>query len=159
MSPQQTIARLQQAVAECDRYIAKESPRAPELRPVEIQALLAYYIAHRATLQLQINALENPTLETWAVTITRPNGTQTTCNLYSPSLQEITDHLPLGDENGSTAGLQALLRTTGLEAVHTNTQRIVRGPGYLSFVVHVTQATGLPISLHIMIERDCEKVL
>ena len=38
------------AIVDCDRYIAKESPRRADLRPAEIVALLAWYIAHRAKL-------------------------------------------------------------------------------------------------------------
>ena len=46
--------RILQAIEECDAYIAKESPRSADLRPVEIQKLLAFYIAHRAKLAAMI---------------------------------------------------------------------------------------------------------
>jgi hypothetical protein len=42
--------RIATAIAECDRYIAKESPRAADLRPADVADRLAYYIAHRAKL-------------------------------------------------------------------------------------------------------------
>lgn len=41
------LSRIRQAIEECDRYIAKESPRDPALRPAEIASLLAHTIAHR----------------------------------------------------------------------------------------------------------------
>lgn len=47
--------KILQAIEECDRYIAKESPRAADLRPVEIQKLLEFYIAHRAKLAAMIS--------------------------------------------------------------------------------------------------------
>jgi len=42
--------RILQAIDECDRYIAKESPRSADLRPAEIQKLLDGYIARREKL-------------------------------------------------------------------------------------------------------------
>lgn len=42
--------KIRQAIEECDRYIAKESPRSADLRPAEIQKLLDQYIAHREKL-------------------------------------------------------------------------------------------------------------
>ncbi|WP_341667376.1 hypothetical protein [Alcaligenes sp. SDU_A2] len=39
--------RILSAIADCDRYIAKEGARAADLRPAEIQRRLAYYISHR----------------------------------------------------------------------------------------------------------------
>ena len=44
------IERIEQSIAECDRYIAKEEPRASDLRPPEIAKLLAFYKEHRANL-------------------------------------------------------------------------------------------------------------
>ena len=44
------IKRIEQAIAECDRCIAKEEPRASDLRPAEITKLLAFYKEHRANL-------------------------------------------------------------------------------------------------------------
>ena len=42
--------RILQAVAECDRFIAKEGPRAAGLRPASIQKTLDHYVTHRARL-------------------------------------------------------------------------------------------------------------
>lgn len=39
-----------EAIADCDRYIAKESARDPALRPADIAKLLNWTIAHRAKL-------------------------------------------------------------------------------------------------------------
>lgn len=47
------LTKIRQAIEECDRYIAKESPRSPDLRPPETAALLAWYIAHREELIAQ----------------------------------------------------------------------------------------------------------
>jgi hypothetical protein len=44
------IGRLSQAIAECNDYIAKESARSADLRPIEIQKRLEWYIAHRMKL-------------------------------------------------------------------------------------------------------------
>ena len=44
-------ARVLEAIAECDRYIAKESARADDLRPAEATALLIWYRAHRLKLE------------------------------------------------------------------------------------------------------------
>lgn len=43
--------RIIDAIRECDRYIALESPRSEDLRPQKIKDLLASYISHRAKLQ------------------------------------------------------------------------------------------------------------
>ena len=45
-----TKARIRQAIAECDLFISKESPRSADLRPADVAKLLAYYITHRAKL-------------------------------------------------------------------------------------------------------------
>lgn len=45
-----TRKNILSAIADCDRYIAKESARADDLRPAEIQQRLSYYISHRAKL-------------------------------------------------------------------------------------------------------------
>lgn len=50
------VRKVQEAIRECDRYIAKEGSRSEDLRPVEIQKLLAWYIAHRAKLLSLLNA-------------------------------------------------------------------------------------------------------
>ncbi len=42
--------RILQAIEECDRFIAKESPRNASLRPADVQKTLNFYIAHRAKL-------------------------------------------------------------------------------------------------------------
>ena len=52
----QRTASIISAIAECDRYIAKESPRAADLRPAGITQLLASYIAHRAKLVAMLAA-------------------------------------------------------------------------------------------------------
>lgn len=42
--------KIIQAIAECDRYIALESKRSEDLRPIKIKQLLDWYIAHRVKL-------------------------------------------------------------------------------------------------------------
>ena len=42
--------RVEQALAETQRYIDKESARADDLRPANIQVLLERYIAHKVKL-------------------------------------------------------------------------------------------------------------
>jgi len=49
MTPERT-RRVNEAIAECDRYIAKEEPRNPALRPADVAARLEFYKAHRAKL-------------------------------------------------------------------------------------------------------------
>lgn len=46
----QQIRSIKNAIADCNRYITKESARAADLRPAEITKLLDWYIAHRAKL-------------------------------------------------------------------------------------------------------------
>ena len=48
--------RIVEAIAECDRFIALESPRAADLRPADIAKTLAHYIAHRARLVAMLAA-------------------------------------------------------------------------------------------------------
>ena len=50
------ITSILSAIADCDRYIAIESPRSADLRPAEITKLLAWYVAHRAKLVAMIPA-------------------------------------------------------------------------------------------------------
>lgn len=50
------IARIKKAIADCDCYIAIESPRSADLRPAEITELLNWYINHRAKLQAMLSA-------------------------------------------------------------------------------------------------------
>lgn len=45
------IRRIQDAIAECERFIAKEEIRDPALRPVEASELLEFYRSHKATLE------------------------------------------------------------------------------------------------------------
>jgi|GEM_PF-3617654 len=42
--------QIQNAIADCDRYIAKEGARAADLRPASAQQHLDYCVAHRAKL-------------------------------------------------------------------------------------------------------------
>jgi len=53
----QQINRIHSAIADCDRYIAKESPRRADLRPVDIAALLDWYSAYRAKLVSMLEAV------------------------------------------------------------------------------------------------------
>lgn len=48
--------KILDAIADCDRYIAKESARSADLRPVKIQELLDWYIGHRAKLVVMLEA-------------------------------------------------------------------------------------------------------
>ena len=50
MTHKERSRRILQAIEECDRFINKESPRDPELRPAETQKILDSYINHRAKL-------------------------------------------------------------------------------------------------------------
>lgn len=47
---QQQIKSIRSAIADCDRFIAKESGRNPALRPAETAKLLDWYVAHRSKL-------------------------------------------------------------------------------------------------------------
>jgi hypothetical protein len=42
--------RILEAIADCDKFIAKESSRNPSLRPADIQKTLDFYIQHRSHL-------------------------------------------------------------------------------------------------------------
>jgi hypothetical protein len=44
------INSIRSAIADCDRFIAKEGPRNPSLRPADVAKLLEWTIAHRAKL-------------------------------------------------------------------------------------------------------------
>lgn len=46
-----------EAIADCDRYIAKEGSRSADLRPADIQKRLEWYKAHRAKLQAMLEAV------------------------------------------------------------------------------------------------------
>jgi len=52
-------ARIAKAINECDRYIAKEGPRDPELRPPDIKKLLDFYIEHRESLVSMLDEINN----------------------------------------------------------------------------------------------------
>lgn len=43
------------AIVQCNDFIAKEAPRAEDLRPVEVQKLLTFYYAHREKLLGMLN--------------------------------------------------------------------------------------------------------
>lgn len=47
-------AQIKKAIAECNRYIAIESPRSPDLCPAETAELLAFYISHKAKLEAML---------------------------------------------------------------------------------------------------------
>ena len=51
---QDQIRRIQQAIAECDSFIAKESARRADLRPADMQQHLDFCIAHRAKLAAMV---------------------------------------------------------------------------------------------------------
>jgi hypothetical protein len=48
--------RILEAIAECDRYIAKEGPRAPDLRPASEAQHLEFCKQHKAKLQQMLAA-------------------------------------------------------------------------------------------------------
>lgn len=50
--------RIKQAIAECDRYIEREAPRNPELRPAAVQQHLDFCIDHRAKLEAMLAEAE-----------------------------------------------------------------------------------------------------
>ena len=50
------ISRIHQALAETNRFIAKEWPRSRDLRPADTQALLERYIAHKIKLEAVLNS-------------------------------------------------------------------------------------------------------
>lgn len=49
MSPE-TARKIREAIGDCNRYIAKEEPRAADLRPADVAKRLEWYKAHRAKL-------------------------------------------------------------------------------------------------------------
>ena len=51
------LRRIRQSIEECDRFIAKEGPRDPSLRPAAVQATLDCYVSHRAKLQAMRDTL------------------------------------------------------------------------------------------------------
>lgn len=46
MTPLQ-VSKIQQAIRDCDRFIAIEGPRSADLRPADIQEALDFSRAHR----------------------------------------------------------------------------------------------------------------
>lgn len=56
MSNQEKTKRVLQAIAECDRFIEKETPRNAALRPADIAAHLEFCKAHKAKLVAMIAA-------------------------------------------------------------------------------------------------------
>lgn len=48
--------RIVEAIGECDRYIAKEEPRNPKLRPADVAQRLEFYKAHRVKLVTMLEA-------------------------------------------------------------------------------------------------------
>lgn len=53
---QDQIRRIHQAIAECDKFIAKESGRRADLRPADVQKHLDFCISHRAKLAAMLDA-------------------------------------------------------------------------------------------------------
>lgn len=47
---QDQIRRIHEAIAECDRFLEKESARNASLRPADVQQYLNFCITHRAKL-------------------------------------------------------------------------------------------------------------
>jgi hypothetical protein len=50
------VRRVRDAIAECDRFIAKEEPRRADLRPANVQKILDHYKAHRVKLVQMLEA-------------------------------------------------------------------------------------------------------
>lgn len=46
----ETRRRILESIAECDRFIAKESPRSADLRPADVAQRLEFSLAHRQKL-------------------------------------------------------------------------------------------------------------
>ena len=51
----ETTKRIQQAIAECDAFIAKEEPRAADLRPASVAQHLEFCKQHKVKLQRMLN--------------------------------------------------------------------------------------------------------
>ena len=49
-------AKINQAIADCDRFIAKEQAQSADLRPADVAKMLDFYIAHRAKLIKMLEA-------------------------------------------------------------------------------------------------------
>lgn len=52
----ETIRKILEAIAECDRYIALEGKRSADLRPADVAKTLAFYHQHRANLIARLQA-------------------------------------------------------------------------------------------------------
>jgi len=50
------IRKVQEAIADCNRFIEREEKRSADLRPADTQKLLDWYIAHRAKLTAMLPA-------------------------------------------------------------------------------------------------------
>lgn len=55
MTPYQ-ISSIRSAIADCNRFIDRESARRADLRPADVAELLAWYIGHRAKLAAMLEA-------------------------------------------------------------------------------------------------------
>lgn len=55
MSQDQT-RRILEAIAECEKFIAKEEARRADIRPADVQQHLEFCIAHRVKLAAMIEA-------------------------------------------------------------------------------------------------------
>ena len=53
---QETKRKIEQAIAECFAYIAKEEPRAADLRPADVAQHLAFCKSHVVKLQAMLQA-------------------------------------------------------------------------------------------------------
>lgn len=60
LTTKESQRRVLQAIADCERFIAKEEPRAADIRPASVQQHLDFCHKHMAKLQ---NALEVGFLE------------------------------------------------------------------------------------------------
>lgn len=50
------ISKIKNAIADCDRFIAKEEPRDASLRPADMQQHLDFCKAHKAKLQNMLSS-------------------------------------------------------------------------------------------------------
>lgn len=50
------INSIRSAIADCDRFISKETARGAYNRPADVAKLLEWYVAHRAKLAAMIEA-------------------------------------------------------------------------------------------------------
>jgi hypothetical protein len=52
----ETSRKILEAIRECDRFIAIESPRSADLRPADVAKTLEFYRAHKAKLLSMLEA-------------------------------------------------------------------------------------------------------